>query len=333
MRVRVGNRAAALRGAVAGLPLGRGFAALERGALCLAEGEGEGVKQRVTLVHVFAILALVAGLSALRTPLVGAEEATPEAAVAPAIEEATTGGEGETVAAGGGEIEEVPIEEALGGDGLAPVEPVTDASAGETLTEGDVTLEGPALDLAVDEPLEAAIEETEPMVAATPTGDAVATGPPVEENLARLQEENAPVTAATPVDEVEADLGTGTLVVAKTDHMGDPLPGASFEVYTDAGSGARGELAGQAVSDASGLATIGGLATGAYVLVESAAPGGFMTAPDQGFAISAPGETLQLTVVNWQSTIPRPAASRSSPVFSRPMGSFGRKSTCWSGRR
>lgn len=45
--------------------------------------------------------------------------------------------------------------------------------------------------------------------------------------------------------------------------MGDPLAGAFFEVYTDAGGGVRGELVGQAVSDTSGLATIGGLATGA----------------------------------------------------------------------
>lgn len=298
-----GPDGAASRGAVAGLLLGCGFAVVrftapERGTSYLVEGEGDGVKQRVVLVQVFAILALVAGLSALRTPLVSAEETTPAALSAPSVEETTGGGEGETVAAPEGEIGEAPPDGLPFDEVLAPVDPVPDLSAGETVVEEETAIEEPVPALVVDETLDAAVEETAPLAAATPTGDAVATGPPLEGNLARLQEENVPVVASTPVDEVEAEQGTGTLVVAKTDHMGEPLPGASFEVYTDAGSGVRGGLVGQAVSDASGLATIGGLSTGAYVLVESAAPGGFMTAPDQGFAISAPGETLQLTVVN-----------------------------------
>lgn len=68
-----GPDGAASRGAVTGLLFGREcavvrFTALERGTSCLAGGEGDGVKQRVTLVHVFAILALVVGLSTLRMP-------------------------------------------------------------------------------------------------------------------------------------------------------------------------------------------------------------------------------------------------------------------------
>lgn len=250
------------------------------------------------LIRLLVILALIAGLSALQIPLASAEEATPEVPAAPAVEEVSGEIGGEPAGAGAGEIEQAPTDSAPADEVVAPVEPPTDTGAAETVVEETATLEAPAPNLVVDDPLAPAVEETAPPVAATPTGDATATGPPREESSARLSKDTGLVVAATPVDEVETDPGTGRLVVAKTDHMGDPLPDAAFAVYTDAGEGVRGELVGEAVSDASGLATIGGLSPGAYLLVESAAPDGFVAAPDQGFAITGPGETVQLTVVN-----------------------------------
>lgn len=117
----------------------------------------------------------------------------------PVVEETAGGGEGEAVAAPEGEIGETPPDDVPVDQVLAPVDLVTDTSTGETVVEEETAIEEPVLALPVDETLDAVVEKTAPPVDATPSGDAVATGPPPEGNLARLQEENVPV-ASTPVD-------------------------------------------------------------------------------------------------------------------------------------
>ena len=91
----------------------------------------------------------------------------------------------------------------------------------------------------------------------------------------------------------------GSLTVHSLDADEEPLRGACFEVYEDAGNGALGNLValicdGEDDED-DGTIVFAGLATGDYVLIESAAPAGFAKTEAVTFAIV--GEESEVIVV------------------------------------
>ncbi|MFL5758535.1 MAG: collagen binding domain-containing protein [Thermomicrobiales bacterium] len=110
----------------------------------------------------------------------------------------------------------------------------------------------------------------------------------------------AGVVAGQTTDVTITDPKAGTLVVHKTNQDGAVLSGACFRVHEDAGKGALGPEVTSACDDwdgsNDGTITLLGL-SGNYVLVESRAPDGYLTAPNWAFQIRA-GQTHERTVVD-----------------------------------
>ena len=93
---------------------------------------------------------------------------------------------------------------------------------------------------------------------------------------------------------------TGTVEIRKLNASSQPLPGACFSVFVNAGSAALGRWVAGGCDDfdanpLDGKLTLSGLPPGNYVLVEDQAPDGFSLAKKRTFAIVA-GTTKVLTV-------------------------------------
>jgi uncharacterized surface anchored protein len=93
------------------------------------------------------------------------------------------------------------------------------------------------------------------------------------------------VVAGQTTEATVIDVWGGTVVVHAATAAGDPLPGACFEVWTNAGDGALGTYAGASCDyfgePNDGATSIRGLGTGDYVVVETQVPEGYQQAPNQ----------------------------------------------------
>lgn len=95
----------------------------------------------------------------------------------------------------------------------------------------------------------------------------------------------------------------GSVKIIKNDDLGNPLAGATFELYKDnaptGGSrGAEDTATGQTcTTPASGECTISNVLTGQYWVVETVTPAGYNTAADQHVTVAA-DTTVTLTFVN-----------------------------------
>lgn len=99
----------------------------------------------------------------------------------------------------------------------------------------------------------------------------------------------------------QAANGGRTVRIAKVDTGDDPLPGACFTINEDLGDGQAGDFVAGNCSDPTatdGLVVITGVASGAYVLVETQAPAGFIAGPNLSFTLAAGFGSYNLTVRN-----------------------------------
>jgi uncharacterized surface anchored protein len=100
--------------------------------------------------------------------------------------------------------------------------------------------------------------------------------------------------------QIRAALG-GTLAVRKVDQAGSALPGAGFELWTDAGGGALGTYVAGGYDEGDGAddgtITFTGLPTGSYVLSEIRVPTGYFGASTTSLRVKA-GRIAEITVVN-----------------------------------
>jgi uncharacterized surface anchored protein len=96
-------------------------------------------------------------------------------------------------------------------------------------------------------------------------------------------------------------LAAGNLIVHKVDEHGDPLAGACFIVYRDAGSGALGDYVTQVCDPQDGqndgTLIVTGLSAGDYLLREFHAPNGYINGGTTSFTMEA-GKPTELTVPN-----------------------------------
>jgi hypothetical protein len=93
----------------------------------------------------------------------------------------------------------------------------------------------------------------------------------------------------------------GAIELSLADDAGAPLPGATFEVMSDNGDGVLGAGDRQqttCTTGADGGCSFDDIPLGAYVIHESASPSGFQTADDIALALTKPGQTAKVSVVN-----------------------------------
>jgi hypothetical protein len=114
---------------------------------------------------------------------------------------------------------------------------------------------------------------------------------------------------------VENQLRLGRVVVRKTDVDGDPLANACFNL--------EGDGRDPACTDAAGFLEFPDLTPGAYRLVETQAPSGYLAAaPVEGVAVR-PGATTTITVVNELAPPPPDTGSLQILKFYCPAGDGG----------
>jgi uncharacterized surface anchored protein len=119
-----------------------------------------------------------------------------------------------------------------------------------------------------------------------PTGDYVVVETQAPEGYLRADDHPVSgVVAGQTTETTVINVLGGTVMIHSANAAGDPLPGACFQIWTDAGDGVLGTYAGASCDyfdDADdGVTAIGGVPTGDYVVVEFQVPEGYLLAPNQ----------------------------------------------------
>ncbi|MGH2559990.1 MAG: alpha/beta fold hydrolase, partial [Thermomicrobiales bacterium] len=133
-----------------------------------------------------------------------------------------------------------------------------------------------------------------------------------------------------------------TLRIEKVDEAGQPLPGACFQLYADAGGGTRGDYRNARCDgddgDEDGTITIRNLEPGNYVLEENRPPEGYAKGADIPVAVTADEEVTTVRVPNRRDgavpTVPpvqvqptptsQPSPETASPPAGTPAATPGR---------
>jgi uncharacterized surface anchored protein len=145
----------------------------------------------------------------------------------------------------------------------------------------------------------------------TPTATATRTPTPTRTPTATATATRTPTATSTPTGTLTPTATMtftpsptpipGSLTVEKTDELGDPLAGACFAVYADAGGGTQGAFMWSKCDTSDGTSNgttlFGAITPGTYVLAEISAPLGYTPAVDLPFTVDS-AQVLTLTVAN-----------------------------------